>query len=238
MFSLSKMPDFPEKYEDKYSNEARPLFLLPCIDFDAEISLCDPLCDRALFESAALACGRFLTEVRGLPLDEIEVRNSDKTERATVRADKEKIAVNARKCKVVCAKHEIFLGTESVFVSRIATERGEVRAIISSDANMFSEGLLRQMCMPKEPCEVFGAVAYAVSGTEISAKCYSPKDRVGAEEYIFAKALASLSLHLRLHDVHKIRISDEEFEFCFRFGELWFSSPGTRALTFYSPTLD
>ncbi len=238
MFSLRKMPDFPEKYEDKYSNEARPLFLLPCIDFDAEISLCDPLCDRALFESAALAGGRFLTEVRGLPLDEIEMCNSDKTERATVRASKEKIAVNARKCKVICAKQEVFLGTEAAHVGRIMTERGEARAIISSDANMFSEELLRQMCITKEPCDVFGAVAYSVSGTEISAKCYSPKDRVGAEEYIFAKALASLSLNLRLRDVQKIRISDEEFEFYFRFGELWFSSPGTRALTFYSPTLD
>lgn len=236
VFPMSEMPPCPAEYIDGYSKMAKTLFLLPSSDADARVVMPEGEPDKALCEAAALAVGRFLIEVRGLPLDELCVESPVGIHRLMLDKKNGKIAVNVGKCKILCTKEPAFLSGVELRTSRVLSEYGEIVITECKDSDCFSGEILAQLCRTNEPRDIFGAIACSVSDTPVRAACHSVRERDVHYPFIFAKAAASL-LCVKLPGASiKIVTHGLDFELYSVGGELFALASKEPPLTFYLPS--
>ncbi len=207
------------------------MLLLPSIPADACVLTVKDRKKEKIYHIPAALCGaKFLREVRGLPLDEIDIE----TEGGAVRC-----VTNEGRCFVETGKFPLLQREEyeGVKLFCLSSPLGKIRRIETKNLSSFSADLLRQICLSKEGEEIIGAVAVERNANEAKVMfhyCKAPEFSLG-----FVSALAALPSGLGFPGEEYSVLSDGVYyDFKFIDGSLYVSDRHTRPLTLYAPDID
>lgn len=120
---------------------------------------------------AAMAAAAFLTELRGLPLEELDIDTDCGVYRIISANNPQKREILLPKCKLLCAKTPITVENIEIFVSVVSDGHGMICTVKCSDVATFSESAL--CLLPTLLCDKYKsidtAVAYSVTEGKIHA---------------------------------------------------------------------
>lgn len=206
------------------------VLLLPSVPADAcALTVKDRKKTKIYNISAALCGAKFLREVRGLPLDEMDME----TEAGVVRCIFKGGRCFAEAERFPLVRREDFRG-ERVFC--LGSPLGKIRRIETKNISCFSSELLRQICLSEEGEEIIGAIAVERLGDEakvLSHYCKTPEFSSG-----LISAVAALPFGLGLPFGKYSVLSDGVYyDFELGDGRLFVSDRHTRPLTLYAPEM-
>ena len=224
------MPENKEKYLD-LRDGADSVLLLPSVPADARALTVKDRKSRKIYHISAALCGaKFLREVRGLPLDEMDIETGAGVIRCIAKGGR----CFAETERFSLIERGDFEG-ERVFC--LGSPLGKIRRIETKNLSHFSSELIRQICLSREGEDVIGALAVERRGGEAKVEshyCKAPEFSSG-----LVSAIAALPFGVGFSFGKYSVLSDGVYyDFEFADGRLFVSDRHTRPLTLYAPEID
>ncbi len=228
VFSIGRMPEFPEKYAD-IRGRVKTLFILPSVTSDIKIEIFS-FSAKNIFSyiPAALSAAKFLQVVRGLPLSEITVE-TPLGELLIWFGDDGKCAAFLNRFTVL-EEHKIHIVEEEIKTFTLNTPFGKIRALKVNSAIDFSEAILRESALSREGEDIIGAAVYDEKG---NAACHFSK----SGEYPKALTAAITVASALKKTAQSLKIGDDIFDFLYLDGKFKVSDRARAPLTFYAPEI-
>ncbi len=235
IFPLASLPKNVEKYIDNRSG-VEALFLLPAKQGDAAVfHALKKENPKLLSAPSALAAAKFLTKVRGLPLDELEIVCEGDVFHVINTNDVSRIWLPAFSvCEIGKLKK---LPSGEVKMGTVRTPIGKIRLVFSSSARSFSLSALPSLTLSEEGEEIIGALAFSFSGDNIDTAIHFCVSQGKVDLLLSAMAAASYANYLCPRTKRSVTVKDTVFDFLFSDGGFFVSDRHGRPLTLYAPEL-
>ena len=128
-----------------------PLILTSSLSADVSVKLPPSYkVDKSFYSLAALGAARFILDVRGVPLNEIDVEIGGEIFRVARTGNDGKLGVKMPKCKELASNIQTFVGVTDVNVSDYIVENTCVRLLECSDVRTLSPDCLKSLLLSGE----------------------------------------------------------------------------------------
>lgn len=190
------MPKNISLYRDSLSEEVLLSFLLPSCAADAlAVGISEngrPMRDNL---SVAYAASLFLTEVRGLPLEELTIESNERFHAFKKVGRLNRLGALLPKCRQLYSNRPAVIGNVEIPVSAYTVEDFVIRAVKCRDSDTFDADNLRSLLLLCGGECADAAVAFSKCKSHFAAKMVTATDRRDLKLY---SALAVASMASRL----------------------------------------
>lgn len=163
-----------KRYVNSQNKKSFSVLLFPSILADIKIEVYNSRCEmiEAPF-GAIVSAAAFLTVLRGLPLEAIEVEHCGKVTEVSFGEKYQTASLNVKKCKQLCSKTHIFADKASIDIKIMQSEiyKSVVAITECKDSGLFSESHLYELLLDEYNPDV--ACAYSEMNSEIFIKLLS-----------------------------------------------------------------
>lgn len=193
MIPLSQMPQNPKEYADTRNARVSLAFVLPSDLSVAKVcAYLNSGAERSSYAASALAASVFLSSVRGLVSDDINIE----TPRGTfniMRSEDGEYGVLLPKCKVLRSKSLEFSSSIEARCSEVFTNRGIVRVFECADARAYSDQALSLFSLGEEGENICASVAVSLNGGRLRMKSHTVSAVENADLYSLVCGVSVLS---------------------------------------------
>lgn len=206
VFAVSEPPSYPESFYDVRDKNAETVFILPSLLADASVTSYK---NPSPSPSAALAAAAFLTFVRGLPLEEVDIESEGERFKILLLPKRDNLQIFLPKCKLICAKRDVIVEKIKISVSDVNVNGRRISLIRCDDFSAFDSSGLSRIIFESSEFAPDGAVAYSLAegcATAASKFINSNPDSILCAALAVARAEGVGTLIRRL----SVKISDAE----------------------------
>ena len=225
------MPNVPEAFVDTRS-KSDTLFMLPSLVGDAFVRSINR---RRFFYAPAYASALFLTLVRRLPLEEIEMDSPHGVCLIKMLGNVGKYGILMPKCKYLRTKTLEFEGKITKDVKIVQAGNACFSICHASDSDMIPKHILRRGLLSDRGENIIASAAVSAAGDSVSVKAIFAADSDRSIPLILASAVAERELLCFLRGQISVDVNGCEYHFVQSDGELFAFEPSPQLLTFHAP---
>lgn len=172
VFSFNEKQEDITKFLDKRDKNVKAVFLYP--SEKADVSIESYLSNGEKFygyELSSIAASIFITEVRGLPLDEVSVETPCGIFEIKRVGSLLKYGIVLEKCKLIYTNKPVYVDEIEALVTAFSYKNNIYRATKCENLSLFDTNYLNSLLLSNGEGCIDGAIVYSQEGNNIDMRC-------------------------------------------------------------------